>query len=283
MSITEILTRADGSAGGTKANRRPPPNRIHFWPADEMNKVLDWVAAASAELGKSDGSTLGSVLRKLLSFSGPRESEFVLFDDFVKLNVDGATVGEYTFAVVGASSALAKASPAEAGAGVGVLELIAAASGGALVRFAAQHHTIRGTNLPDLRFRLKTPATFVGVDFHIGVSETGAAPTSYARMRCNASGLVTMEARSATGGGTGSTASAVTLAASTWYEGRIRVTSGRVDFYVNDALIGSNTTPAQVPSVSGDTMSPFAMTVSRSAGGPHTELVDWWELRGTRL
>lgn len=283
MTITTLPTRDDSGVGREKADRRPAPNRTNFRPADEINRLLDWVVAAGAHLGKSDGSTPGSVLRKLLSFSGPRESTFVVPpEDFLKTSAAGSGA-HHTFAVVGAgSSSTIKAATPEVGAGAGHAELVAGnvASGSAMI--ATTHETLRGTNLPDARIRFKTPAAFVGCDFRIGPADaTGAG--SYAWARCNGSGTVTIETRSATGAASGSTATAAVLAALTWYELRAAVSSGRVDFYINDALIGSVTTASQVPSVAGDTMRPFYAKIDRTSAGPHTLLIDWYEVRGTRL
>lgn len=277
MTITEILTRSDGSAGGTKANRRPPANRIHFWPADEMNKVLDWVTAASAILGKSDGSTLDSVLRKLLSFSGPRESRSVSFDDYRSLD----TTHVWLKSLVGGSTIDIGQFDTAAGAGLGHLRLRAANAVGATATLFPLFEPMVGTHLPDLRVRFKTPASFADCDFYLGISST--SELSYARIRCVNSAVVRMQTRSATGAIVTNTASTTSLQASKWYDLRIAITAARVDFYINDALIGSVTGATTVPSVAGDALAEFLPAILRTAAGPHDLIVDWHEAAATRI
>ncbi len=270
-AITSLLSRVDGSAGRTKENRRAPPNRVEFWPADEMNNVLDWVARASQWLGLSDGSTPDSLFEKLLSVSGYRGSRTVAWDDFLFGTV-AATGAPYIATLVGGSTA-ALASLGGSGDGAGHLALTAAAAGGASVRVHTDD-TIVGACSPDTRVRFKTPAGIADAELRVGLEN--AALTNYARLAVKA-GTVYLQAKSVSGGGTADAATAVVLAADTWYDARVRVTSGRVDYYLADALIGSVTTATQVPSGTGESLGVFSAHVVRNANGPHKMHVDRYE------
>lgn len=277
MPITSLPTTDDSSAGRDKTDRSPVPNRVNFIAAIEWNTVKNAVVNALAALGLTDGSTAGSVLRKLLSFSGPRETSFAFFEDFAVtptgLWTTGGTVapGSVSFHMQGSTAA---------GNGMGLMWLDTPSAVGAVAEAYVSQDSLCALHNVDLRFRFKTPASFVGNECRLGVRSSGG--TTYARLRWNGSGTLDIQCGSAAGGATASTTTSTTLSASTWYEGRIVITGGTsVAFYVNDALIGTLSGGTSVPQ-STDVFAPFHAYLARSSGGAHDVYVDWYEVRGTR-
>jgi hypothetical protein len=275
--ITRLLTRTDGSAGGVKSDKRPAPNRRQYWPADELNNVLDAVTQMLAVLGLSDGSTVGSVLRKLRSFSGPREATFVHFDDFVTGQA-GASPADWTSTVAAGGTAGALTTVDAAG-GVGVVHVTVPAAGGASAHLRPVVDHYRGSHLLDVRFRFRTPASMSTTSWWIGIADS--TPFSYARLACNASATLRAESSSLTGGGSGGFNTATALAASTWYEGRIRITADQIAYYINDALVYTETTATRVPDFSADQLSAFAMRIAYVSGAGAL-LADWYEVNAQR-
>lgn len=273
--ITSLLTREDGSAGRVKADRRPAPNRTHYWPADELNKVLDWAVAACAVLGLSDGSTADSILQKLRSVANLRGTRSVHAEDFLHTTV-GASGALHTSSVVSSGTA-ALAPGEEVDSGAGHLKLTAAnAVSSSAAAYAS--NTLNGGQLPDFRARFKITGTLAGFSMVLGLSEQGAG--TYARFAMAAGGALSMEIESPAASST-STPTGVSLALNTWYEARIRVNADlSADFWLNDVHLGN--VPDNAPQIS-DRLAPFYAQISRSSGGPHTLVVDWYETSFDRL
>lgn len=276
MPITDLLTNTDGSAGRDKEDRRTVPNLLHYIPAREWNNVKKAAVELLAAVGLSDGSTAGSVLRKLQSFSGPRETSFAFHEDFVRLPSGVWTTGHAS----GGSAQVTQSLLTAAGNGMGVLWLNAPAAGGAVADIYGAAESLCALHNADVRFRFKTPSSFTGNEARLGVRN--AAGTTYARLRWNGSGTVDIQCGSVGGGATASTTTSTTLSVDTWYEGRIVITGGTsVVFFVNDVAIGTLSGGTSVPQGT-DTHGEFAAYLARSAGGPHNLYIDWYEVRGTR-
>lgn len=283
--ITQILDRVDGELGRTKTARREPPNLDEFFSGAELNNIADAIRKFFVALGKTDGSTLGSVLRKLRSFSGPRETRCVFFDDMMPPSTVGALGDPTTYGhtLVGAASEVfLEHADAGAGSGVGHLVVRAGDTAGAFGEVVGNHNIFRGSHLLDWKARFKTPSSLTDASVSLGFADA-TMTTSYARIATSGSAVVRLQSRSGTGLGTSDDVTATSLAPNTWHELRIAITSGRIDFYLNDTLIGSITTVANVPSVAGDRLTQLYARTSRVAAGPHTMLVDWIEPACTRL
>lgn len=276
--ITSIPTRADGSLGRVKSDLRPVPQLASFVPAAEWNTLVAWAEAAAAFLGLSDGSTAGSLFQLLKSFLPPKAATFALFEDFVNFSFATAWVAAVTG--TGAVSHVTAAGAAQDGIGQ-VSVAVGAGAGTAELRGMGQ--SVSGAHSPQIRFRFKTPANFTGITARLGLSDVAGTTRAFIGWDSGSASL-RYEVGSVTGAGSGSgtTSTPVSLTISRWYEGRIEIDSNSaVRFYLDDVLYHTYTTAAGLPRA-GDTFSIFTAKVTYVSAALGV-LVDWMDLRGTRL
>jgi hypothetical protein len=276
--ITRLLARVDDELGITKVGLFEPPNLVNFFSADELNNAFDSIESLLAIVGLSAGTTTGSILRKLRSMSGPRETTCVVAsEDFVE-----DVLGRYVDTVVAAGTVDTDHSgDTGTGSGLGHARLAFVNGVGSSAKRVHAADCLRGSHNPVFMARFRTPAVFADANLYIGLESN--AGTSYARIACTASGVVRQQSASATGAGSDDTATAVTLTASTWYDVEIRITSAAVAYYIDGVLIGSHAVAVAIPSVVDDVLAPFMARIARVANGPQTLLVDWYETTATRL
>jgi hypothetical protein len=270
LTISNLPTAVDGSAGRDKSDVRPVPNLETYVPAAEWNTVKNGVVTLAAELGLSDGSTAGSVNASLVR-SGLRDGRWSVEDDFVL----GDAAARY-FTQANGSGSTSTFDKASGAAGAAVMSAAAVSSGRGSV--FGRYLTVTGEMNPTFEARFKvTMAT--GAKVQIGLADQ-VSPNSYVLAEfTDTNELVAKAARS---GGSSQSLSTGTNISSAWQTVKIVIVGGTsAAFYLNGTYVASLTTGAAIVTGSALGLTPFA-NIERTSAGPHVLSVDWWRVYGAR-